>query len=408
MRATNPASPTLGKVERGRLCNGCGGCAAAAPGKVAMAISAEGFSRPVQHTPLTADEERRIAAICPGLGLTQTAGGRHDDPLWGPLIAVRTGHATDPVLRHTASSGGALSAVLIHLLESGAVDFVLQTAADPENPLANRTVLSRTAEDVLTAAGSRYAPSSPLDAIEEHLSAGRRFAFVGKPCDVAALRALSRHDERIDRCIPYAISFFCAGVPSLKGAEKILHGLDTNLREVTAFRYRGHGWPGKATATLTDGASRQMSYDDSWGGILSRHVQFRCKICPDGTGNFADLACADAWHCDENGYPLFEEADGISLMISRTARGEALVKAVLAAGRISAEPLPAARIAAMQPGQSGRKTVLAARLAALYVLLRPHPVYRGFHLFRSAAKVRLRRLIHNFLGTGRRILLNRY
>jgi coenzyme F420 hydrogenase subunit beta len=37
-----------------------------------------------------------------------------------------------------------------------------------------------------------------------------------------------------------------------------------------------------------------MSYADSWGGILSRHVQFRCKICPDGTGGFADVVCADA------------------------------------------------------------------------------------------------------------------
>ena len=50
-----------------------------------------------------------------------------------------------------------------------------------------------------------------------------------------------------------------------------------------------------------------MSYAQSWGEILTKHVQFRCKVCPDGSGGFADVACADAWYGDERGYPSFEE-----------------------------------------------------------------------------------------------------
>ena len=60
-------------------------------------------------------------------------------------------------------------------------------------------------------------------------------------------------------------------------------------------------------ATLREFTERTMSYHNSWGKILSRHVQHRCKICADGTGNPADLVCADAWHADDEGYPLFEE-----------------------------------------------------------------------------------------------------
>src|SRR3712207_7050821 len=38
----------------------------------------------------------------------------------------------------------------------------------------------------------------------------------------------------------------------------------------------------------------------------------RCKICPDGTGEFADIVCADAWY-GKDGYPDFAEREGRSL-----------------------------------------------------------------------------------------------
>jgi len=403
-----PASPALARVGAGRLCAGCGGCAAVAPAKIGMALEPPGYLRPVQHAPLTDEEERTIAEICPGLRLDQTAEGRADDPLWGPHLGVWTGHATDPGLRHAASSGGALSALLVHLLESGAVEFVLQIAADPENPLGNRTVLSRTAAEVMAASGSRYAPSAPLAGIEAHLAAGRRFAFVGKPCDVGALRAMARRDPRVDACVPVMLSFFCAGVPAQAGAEAVLDRLGAPPEAVATFRYRGNGWPGSAVATLRDGSERRMSYHDSWGRILSKHVQFRCKICPDGVGGLADLVCADAWECDERGYPLFAEAEGVSLVLARTEAGRALLDGAVAAGRIAVTPFPLAGIAAMQPGQRERKRALAARLAALGLLMRPVPRYHGFRLLAAARQARLRSHFRNFHGTTRRVLFGRH
>jgi coenzyme F420 hydrogenase subunit beta len=407
-----PASPALARVAAGRLCAGCGGCAAVAPAKIAIELVAPGFARPVQRAPLSEEEERAVAAICPGLRLDQAAEGRPDDALWGPHLGAWTGHATDPELRHAASSGGALSALLVHLLETGAVEFVLQTAADPANPVGNRTVLSRTAAEVLAAAGSRYAPSAPLAGIEAHLAAasaaGRRFAFVGKPCDVGALRAMARRDPRIDACIPVMLSFFCAGVPAQAGAEAVLDRLGAPQGEVAAFRYRGNGWPGAAVATLRDGAERAMSYHDSWGGVLSKHVQFRCKICPDGTGGLADIVCADAWECDTQGYPLFDEAPGVSLVLARTARGQALLEAAVSAGRVEVAPFALARLAAMQPGQFNRKRLLAVRLAGLRLLGRPVPRYRGFRLLAAARRAGPRRLVRDFFGTLRRVMLGRY
>ena len=264
--------------------------------------------------------------------------------------------------------------------------------------------MSVTQAEVFTAAGSRYAPSAPLARLEEILEAPGRTAFVGKPCDVAALRAIARSDPRVDAKIPWMLSFFCAGVPSQTGAEAVVAKLGVAPEDLASFRYRGDGWPGYATATRRDGTAERMSYNDSWGDILTRHVQFRCKICPDGVGGAADAVCADAWECDENGYPIFEEREGSSLILSRTEKGEALVRAAMKAGRLAAGPLPLDAVTAMQPGQMARKRSVGGRLAALALLGRPRPSYKGFRLLPRAMENGLGANLRNMAGTGRRVL----
>lgn len=391
-------SATLRRVVTSGLCAGCGGCAAVAPEAISMTVGASGYARPVQLAPVSDQAEAGIDSFCPGVRLDLQACGRHTHPLWGPYVAIRAGHATDPDLRKNASSGGVLSAVLVDLLASGQVDEVVQTAASRQDPIGTETVTSTHARDVFGAAGSRYAPSAPLAQLDQALARGRRIAFVGKPCDVAALRQMAPLDPRIDLQVKVAISFFCAGVPSRKGALRILDALKVDPTEVTAFRYRGDGWPGFATATLKDGTSRRMSYADSWGGILSRYVQKRCKLCPDGTGGFADLVCADAWETDENGYPLFEEREGISLVMTRTGLGEDVLQGAVARGAVSVSDFPVEDISAMQVGQTGKKRWLWARMAALRLLRRPVPEYRGFELGLNARAGGLRANLRQFLG----------
>ena len=400
-------APSLARVLRGNLCAGCGGCALVAPGKVDMEMTPPGYLRPRQRAALTAQEDATIKQICPGLGQTVKAEGRTDDVLWGPYKRMEAGHATDAALRFAASSGGGLSALLVHLLESDVVDAVIQTGADPQVPVANTPVISMTPEQVLAAAGSRYGPSAPLADLEGPLNSDKRYAFVGKPCDVAALRALEAVDPRVRARIVVMVSFFCAGVPSQTGAEKVLEKLGTSLADTKAFRYRGQGWPGRATATLKDGRELSMTYHDSWGGVLSAHTQLRCKLCADGTGKAADIVCADAWESDENGYPIFEEKDGISLIVARTDAGVEILEAAKAAGRLEAQAFDVKGLRAIQPGQLGRRQALVARLAGLRLMARPIPRYKGLHLFAAARTGRLRFLLKNFIGIFRRALLGR-
>src|SRR5262249_27878690 len=145
---------------------------------------------------------------------------------------------------------------------------------------------------------------------------------------------------------------------------------------------------------------------NSWGGILSRHAQFRCKICPDGTGNFADVACADAWYTDDSGYPLFEEAEGRSLIVTRTQRGEELVRQAIDAAYIVTWSLPEEDILKMQPAQVRRKQLVLARIAAM-ALFGLVPRFRGLHLLRAASSGGAWNNLRSFLGMMRRLLHNR-
>lgn len=366
----------------------------------------QGFLRPVVGMPLDGREERLVRAICPGLGVVRPGPRARRHPLWGPYLNVWTGHATDEGLRYHASSGGVLSAVLIHLLEARKVDYVVQVTASSASPLHNAVTESLGRDQVYQAAGSRYAPSASLALLHEQIEKPGRFAFVGKPCDVAALRAWRRLNPRLRAKARYLISFFCAGIPSQEGTSEILRRLGVAESEVLDFRYRGDGWPGHATARTREGKAARMTYNESWGEILSRRLQFRCKICPDGSGGAADFVCADAWYGDEAGYPDFSEAEGRSLLISRTRRGDRLVREAEAAGRIVLAPCAIGEIERMQPSQARRSRLILSRLAAMALLGRRTPRYSGFDLVRCARLAPWAQL-RSFLGMARRIALNR-
>jgi coenzyme F420 hydrogenase subunit beta len=403
-------SPALNAVLRGKLCSGCGLCAGIAPEAVALELAPPGFLRPRQTAPLSEVQERAIAGSCPGLTVARwdREPGVATDPAWGPYRQILTGHATDEAVRFVGSSGGMLTALSQFALREGLVDAVITVrSGDSDRPLANPIQVISAPDELLAAAGSRYAPSSPLATIGELLDARRRFLFIGKPCDVSALRRFGQFDSRVEERFPFMLSFFCGGVPSIAGSERVIEAMGFAPAEIGAFRYRGNGWPGKARAEARDGRSAEMDYETCWGGYLSKHVQFRCKICPDAVGGVADIACADAWFGGETGYPQFEDRAGRSLVMVRSEVGERLLGAALAAGVVACEPSSVAEIDLMQPSQRRRKTLVAARTAALTATLKPRPRFRGVAVRKAARAAPVRDQLRNFLGTTWRIVKGR-
>ena len=111
-----------GAVERvvsSGLCAGCGLCASMfGAEKITMQLREPGYLRPNVQQHLSPEEERQFEDTCPGirLDLPETEAATH--PIWGPIIKVRVGAATDNVIRHEGSSGR--SAVCAIVLFAGA------------------------------------------------------------------------------------------------------------------------------------------------------------------------------------------------------------------------------------------------------------------------------------------------
>ena len=128
------------------------------------------------------------------------------------------------------------------------------------------------------------------------------------------------------------------------------------------------------------------------------HLQTRCKICVDGIGEFADIVCADAWDCDENGYPIFEEKAGQSLVVCRTEVGRTLQEQAQQDQIISLKPFDKNNLKNMQPFQFYRRSSVLSRLLAFKFLGLKTPKYKGFHILKAAIKGGVIFNIKSFLG----------
>lgn len=393
-------------VQRSDLCTGCGLCESLA-GKKTIKVDLNerlGLYRPLKWSSLDKDISEKIAQICPGLNVAHERIGENFDSLWGPIQSIGISAAADAEVRHMGSSGGVLSALQIHLLESGKVDYILSTRVSAKDPFGTEISVCKTREDVLASAGSRYAPSAPLKSILTHLQQSGRFAFVGKPCDVAALRNLARIEPKVTEKIAYMLSFMCAGVPARQGTLDVVKYLGLSPDNITSFRYRGDGWPGFAKAIDCHGNSGTMSYEESWQKKLSPQIQWRCKFCPDGTGEHADITCADAWHLADDGKPDFSEHEGRSFFIARTLAGSELLSEaknngyLLDLGNSSTED-----IEKTQFHQGYRKKTSSVRYFALCLMGFRFPKYNIGALLNASMKSSPLALIRAFGGTLARL-----
>jgi len=395
----------IDEIVQGGLCIGCGLCESVArPDRVEFVTTADGRERPLARGVLDDGTLRTVNAVCPGTRVegadTRTlAPGTATDPIWGPIATAVRGHAADPAVRYRGSSGGALTALAQFLLASGRVELIVHVAASRRAPMRSARHLSFDSAAVLDTCGSRYGPAAPLRDFLSVLDRGRPFALIGKPCDVGAVRNLARIDARVDRYMRYALTMICGGASELGKSEDVLRRFGVDERDLTLFRYRGHGNPGATRIETRDGRAYELSYDEMWEDEATWRLQSRCKICPDAIGEAADIVVGDTW---PDATPQGEDA-GFNSIIARTTAGTELYEAAVSAGVITVcEPLTARQLDDFNPHQVAKKRAVGVRLAALRALGRPVPRTRRLRIAHLAIKDGPRPAAGEFRGAVRR------
>ncbi len=361
------------RIPESGLCIGCGLCQSlAGPECISMAMTTEGNQRPVVRGRLDDRMVDRIYAVCPGTrvdGLAERllTEDTSVDAVWGPFQRIVYAYAADPEVRFQGSTGGVLSALALYLLESRRVDFILHAKASAAHPTWGERHVSFDAAAVMAGAQSRYGPTAPLVDFREILDRGRPFAFIGKPCDVAALRNYARLDDRVDRLCQFHLAPVCGGFMEPAAMRRFLASLGLAEADVTRFSYRGRGCPGPTRIETADGRVIEKTYLDMWGKDESAWgLPFRCKICPDGIGEAADIAAADTW---PGGAPTPESQatdKGTNAVLARTANGRDLLDAAARDGAIVIDGEAGPReMDVYQPHQVSKKLAVWARHAGL-------------------------------------------
>lgn len=375
-------------------CIGCGLCASLDK-SITFGMNNEGYLRP--EFPANY-EFNNLIEICPIFYNTKD----EISNVWGPYLEVYKGYAIDNHIRKNASSGGIITAILQWLIKNGEIDGVIQIGMSKSNPIENEVFLSTTTDDLLWCAGSRYAPASPLISIDNFLQKDGRYAFVGRPCDVRALRKYSNINPIVDKKVRYIFSFFCAGTPSLEASKKLIRAMGAEESTLKTITYRGNGWPGYAQVEDASGI-HQMEYEKSWGGILGRTKQQFCRICPEGTGDEADISCGDGWNLTPDRIPDFSEGEGMNIIFARTELGRELLKQVQDFAIINVNPFDIGELKYIQPYQFERKTTLMAQACALKLGGKYVPDFSRKQLKMLAKESTLKKQCRILAGTIKRI-----
>ncbi|UTW13044.1 Coenzyme F420 hydrogenase/dehydrogenase, beta subunit C-terminal domain [Marinobacterium rhizophilum] len=359
-------------VEEG-MCTGCGLCqSVAGVDSVRVEKVTSGYQRPRVVGPLSHATVDQIYDVCPGIrvqGLAPRliASDTRQDSLWGPYRQIVRGWAADPEVRFEGSTGGVLTALAGFLLASGRVAFVLHVKASQRHPTFGEPQLSFSQADVIEAAGSRYGPAAPLLDIRAVLDRGEPFAFIGKPCDITALNNYGRQDPRVDELVRYRLAPVCGGYRSPAATDQFIASLGIEPDELRSLRYRGRGCPGPVRAETHSGRVVEKRYADYWGeDETAWSLPFRCKVCPDGIGEGADIAASDTWPNDTID-PATEQLDpGTNALIVRTLAGQELLQAAVHAQALAlGDEIGPRDLDSYQPHQVKKKQAALARLQGM-------------------------------------------
>lgn len=384
------------KVYYNEFCTGCGLCQNIGIAK--MSYKEDGFPYP----DITDSSMKKICdELCPmsRKSLNQSISTN----LWGNYLGYYKGYSTNKEIRYKAASGGILTTVCRNLLETGKVNGIIQTSYNPKCPTETITLVSYTLADIERCAGSRYSVSMPLTDIDKLISDGKKYVFVGKPCDVTALKNYSKMHERISKSIIFYLSFFCAGTPSRNANNDLLKSLGCKKECCKSLVYRGNGWPGYVTATDNEGEIFTLDYQTAWMNILGRVIRKSCKFCIDSIGENSDLSCGDYWLLDDDGNPSFKGNDGISCIFTWSKKGENILNELSSNGLINIEDGNIELLQKVQPNHYYRRTTILYRWLGMKILFKQAPKFSARKMIHLSKYISLKKGLGSLKGTIVRI-----
>lgn len=363
-------------IEAG-LCTRCGACVGLSPPGLLRFADPLGACLPAREPGAAGDVPEAAVLACPGAAVDFPAlnralfGRLPEDFLLGQALAWHVAWAADESVRAAGASGGALTAVARHLLETGHVKGVACLVDHPDDPLLPRPVVATEFAALRLAQQSKYCLAPVLTVLREVAAFGAPVAVVGLPDQVHSLRRLQQLQHPAVANVRLLLGSYCGAVQHFTAITAFLrkHGV-RDPGAVRKIEYRAGAWPGRLRVTLRDGSALELDKFYANYMTLLYSVE-RSLLCVDLTNELADISFGDAWA------PRYEERhEGFSLLAVRTPAGREALDPCLRAGVLHAEPSSAADAAEMHShGLYNKKVAVWGRMDLRRGLGRPVPRY---------------------------------
>ncbi|NCC49943.1 MAG: coenzyme F420 hydrogenase [Spartobacteria bacterium] len=362
-------------VLAGGYCIGCGACAVMEKAAFEVGLDAYGCYQarrtdatpsydPATVCPFSAqavDENRLAEELFPDAPFADAFCGRHH--------AAYGGYVVEGEYRANGSSGGMGSWILCELLREGLVDRVIHVKPDVSGTSHGHPMfaygISETVEEVVAGAKSRYYPVEMSRVLARVREEPGRYALVGLPCFIKAVRLLCRADPVLRERIVCCVGLVCGHLKSTCFADFLAWqcGIRPGALRDIDFRVKLPDRPAGEYGVQVVGRdgreevrARRDFFAGEWGYGLFKYKA--CDYCDDVLAETADITVGDAWLGRYR-----DEPRGTNIVIVRHRGIHDLIVRALSARRLQLDMLGAEDVARSQAGGfRHRREGLAFRL----------------------------------------------
>ncbi len=285
------------------------------------------------------------------------------DKYMGHFADAYLAYAQDETLRVNAASGAAVSAILIHLLETGIIDGALVCRTIIRNGhVRGEFFVARCREDVVASQGSKYVTLYFVrDALPLIDSFQGKMAIVGLPCHVDIMRRRMKRVPSVGNKVRCLIALICGHSSEKELVDNLTEVLENEAgSKLKRYDFRRGHWRGKLCANFEDGSQIEHPYS-RFG--LYQNLYFwsekKCFQCHDHFGYNADLSAGDVWS-----FHLRNDPIKYTCILTRTEQGKEIFGSAVSSGALCAKTVPAKELLDGQARTAPFHYNLSARIGA--------------------------------------------
>lgn len=303
-------SDCISNMDISSLCMGCTTCYAICPNSAISVGIHECVYKPILNSDLCT-RCGLCTEICPVLNFG------HNMEFSDVQEELRLYEVSSFLVRSSSqskssSSGGFVVSLLSYLLEEGYIDGALVVLDD--NSGIYRTTMVNNPRMILKSAGSKYAPVDWGNGFREIMNMPGRFAVVGLPCQINAVRRYTELRPALRNKFFPLVSLFCGGGVDDTLLDRISSDLNIHRSEMSGISFREGSWPGATVIKLRNRGERAFDFMKKIGVYINSRLftPLGCTFCDDYIGRASDFSCGDPWDIAD---PL--QGEGWTLVLAK-------------------------------------------------------------------------------------------